>query len=112
MTSRYENRFVFINDNDLYRNALKGRNVRQVNQYQTTKLKYPNKEQVANLIVTNHLWTRGDSYTKLADSIYGDATLWWVIAHFNQKPLQSEIEYGDVIYIPRPLELVLNYFGV
>ena len=112
MTSRNDNRPTTTNTNDLYYNFFKNRNVKQIRQFNTANLKYPNKEQMSNLIVTNHMWTRGDNYTKIADSVYGDSTLWWVIAHFNQKPLQSEIEFGDVIYIPRPLELVLNYFGV
>tara|TARA_R100001510_G_C7646206_1_gene203511 strand:+ start:415 stop:753 length:339 start_codon:yes stop_codon:yes gene_type:complete len=112
MSSRYENRSKFINANEMYDNTLKKRNVRQLEQYDTSNLKYPDQEQSKNLIIDTHLWSRGDNYTKLAHEVYGDTTYWWVIAHFNQKPLQSEIEFGDTIYIPRPLELVLNYYGV
>jgi nucleoid-associated protein YgaU len=112
MASRYENRVASINRDDLYYNTFKKRGIRQVTQYRTASLKYPTPEQISNLIVLTHRWTRGDNYTKLADANYGDATYWWVIAHFNQKPLQSEIDFGDVIYIPTPLELVLNYYGV
>tara|TARA_Y100000592_G_scaffold96390_2_gene164801 strand:- start:109 stop:447 length:339 start_codon:yes stop_codon:yes gene_type:complete len=112
MTSRYDNRPRFINNDDMYYNVLRNRNVKSIQQYNTGILKYPNKEQMANLSVINHAWSRGDNYTKLAHDHYDDVSLWWVIAHFNQKPLQSEIRYGDVIYIPKPLELVLNYYGV
>lgn len=111
MASRYDNRPTFVNASDIYYNVLKKRNVKQLEQYQTKELKYPDEEQMKNLLIENHLWSRGDNYTKLSYSAYGDATYWWVIAQFNQKPLQSEIEFGDVIYIPRPLELVINYFG-
>jgi nucleoid-associated protein YgaU len=112
MVSRYEGSATFINSNDLYHNVLKKRNVKQITQFETKSLKYPTEEEMSNLLISNHAWTRGDSYTKLAHKSYGDSRLWWVIAHFNQKPLQSEVDFGDIVYIPEPLELVLNYYGV
>ena len=112
MASRYDNQSPFINGSVLYQNVLKKRNLKRITQYTTQEIKYPDEEQMKNLIIETHMWSRGDNYTKLSHQVYGDATYWWVIAQFNHKPIQSEIDFGDVIYIPRPLELILNYYGV
>jgi nucleoid-associated protein YgaU len=51
----------------------------------------------------------GDKYYKLADAFYGDSRDWWVIAKFNQKPTESHVKIGDIILIPKPLSVILNY---
>ena len=112
MASRYKKSSVFQNDNELYRQKLTKRKASFVEQYTTMKLRYPTPDQASNLVIHTHLWTIGDSYTKLANMFYGDPKMWWVIAHFNQKPIEGDLYYGQEIYIAEPLEALLNYYGV
>ena len=98
MASRYDSVGKFINNDDVYRNIFKDRGVTQIQQYGTRNLTYPTRKQIQSL--------------KVADTYYGDPKMWWVIAFFNQKPTESLLRYGDLIYIPNPLERVLNYYGV
>ena len=96
MASRYEGRQRIINNLDLYREVLKNRGVRQVEQYTTPVLQYPD----------------GKHYYKLADLYYGDSTYWWVIAQFNQKPTEDQLSFGDIVMIPTPLEAILGVYEV
>ena len=44
----------------------------------------------------------------LAFDIYDDASLWWVIAKFNNKPTEGHLKLGDQVLIPLPLSQVLR----
>jgi nucleoid-associated protein YgaU len=112
MASRYEGRQRIINNLDLYREVLKNRGVRQVEQYTTPVLQYPDGKKISDLTVVDHIWSRGDHYYKLADLYYGDSTYWWVIAQFNQKPTEDQLSFGDIVMIPTPLESILEVYEV
>jgi nucleoid-associated protein YgaU len=112
MASRYEGNATFTNTLDLYRNVFRKRGVKQIEQYATQELEYPNSNQLSSVTVVDHIWKRGDHYYKLADFYYGDPTYWWVIAQFNQKPTEDQITFGDIIMIPTPLETILTIYGV
>ena len=60
----------------------------------------------------DHIWKEGDRFFKLAHQYYGDSTMWWVIAWFNRTPTEAHVSLGDTIYIPRPLDLVLDYLNI
>ena len=45
-----------------------------------------------------------------ADDYYGNAGLWWVIAWFNKKPMDTEVSLGDLIMIPLPIEKILAFY--
>ena len=112
MADRYKKSSAFQNSNELYREKLTSKRVNFIEQYPTVKLKYPTKDEASNLTISTHIWRMGDSYTKLANIFYGDPKMWWVIAHFNQKPIEGDLHYGQEIYIAQPLEALLNYYGV
>ena len=112
MTSRYRNRVVRTNSNVLYRESLKKRFRSLIRQYTTPVLDYPSVGEMEDLVVTNHVWSQGDRYYKLAHKHYGDAELWWIIAWYNNSPTESHLKLGDVIFIPSPLERLLYYYGV
>ena len=109
MASRYKNRATTVNQSRSYRNIFKSRDVRKIRHFTTGTLKYPTPAQIEKLQLRNHIWKTGDHYYKLAHKYYGDSTYWWVIAIFNKKPTESDIEYGDVIYIPTPLQMTLRF---
>ena len=108
---RYINQAIFKNAGAAYRRYLKKRGIDVVQQYTTPRFKYPTEAETAKIETQTHIWTLGDRYFKLANKFYGDPELWWVIAFFNQKPTEFDINAGDIIYIPTPLETVLFYMG-
>ena len=112
MPSRYAGVKQFINGEQVYRQIFEDRGLSQIKQYGTRSLSYPSKAQVNQLDIIAHRWSYGDMYYKLAFENYGDSSLWWVIAFFNQSPTESHLRLGDVVYIPHPLERVLGYYGV
>ena len=110
--SRYFGREIFFNSNDFYENIFEDREVNGIEQYSTPVLQHITKEQISSLRTISHVWTTGDRYYKLAFDHYGNSSLWWVIAWFNKKPTEADVSYGDVIYIPHPIDKVLSYLGV
>ena len=109
MINRYKNRRIVKNDFNAYEKTFKNKAVPYVNQYVSPNFYYPTANEYANLNIVKHIWKEGDRYYKLAEQYYGDAKDWWVIAKFNQKPTESHVQVGDIIEIPLPLDIVLNY---
>ena len=54
-----------------------------------------------------HIYSVGDSLSKISYKHYGDARFWWLLAWFNSKPTDFHCEVGDIIEVPLPLEEVL-----
>ena len=109
--SRYTNRKIFQNRNNLYEEMREERDVKYFRQYSTPNMKYPTATQMREIKTIPHIWKRGDKFFKLAHEHYGDSTLWWVIAWFNKKPTESHVELGTAILIPKPISKVLKYLG-
>lgn len=109
MINRYANRTIFNNKNDLYYNLLNKRLVKNINHYETPKYIIDFNSISKYTTVHKHIWTLGDRYYKLASLHYGDPKDWWILALYNSKPTESNINLGDIIYIPKPLSTVLNY---
>ena len=110
--SRYFGRTKFFNNKRMYENTFQERGVEGIQQYTTPNLKHITKDQIASLTVISHVWKTGDRFFKLAHDHYGDSTKWWVIAWYNRTPTESHVKYGDIIYIPHPLDQMLIYLGV
>lgn len=112
MVTRYDNRQIAHNNHQLYSNVFQRKRVSFVEQYKTPSLTYPTAEQITKLNLIGHTWTLGDRYYKLAYKHYGDSKLWWILAWFNKKPTDAHINIGDIIYVPLPLEKILQYLDV
>ena len=110
--SRYFGRETFFNSDEFYESTFDERAVSGVKQYATPVLQHITKKQISSLRTIGHVWVTGDRYYKLAHDHYGNSSLWWVIAWFNKKPTEADVDYGDVIYVPHPIDKVLNYLGV
>jgi nucleoid-associated protein YgaU len=109
MTSRYDNRRLIKNDLEEYESFFEERDINYIVQYNTKSLRYPTVDQISNLTRVQHVWKVGDRYYKLASQFYGNPRYWWIIAHYNKKPTEADLTVGDIIYIPTPLEKILNY---
>lgn len=110
--SRYKYRNKIFNDETLYSEHFKTRDVEQINHYSTPEYVKDKTYSLKELNVKYHTWGYGDRLYKLAQVYYGDPSLWWVIAQFNQKPTESHIKEGDTILIPIELEKTLSYLGI
>ena len=111
-SNRYDPDTKARNSNKLYKKYLyetRGLS-RGIAQYQTQTFRYPTTEEIASLSLKPHIWKVGDRYSKLAFENYGDAELWWVIAMFNRSPTEAFVKKGDLIYIPSPVERVMDFF--
>ena len=109
--SRYFGRNKYFNQKELYEDIFDERGVDGIRQYTTPMLSHITKKQIASLTAISHVWKTGDRFFKLAYDHYGDSSKWWVIAWYNRKPTESDVSYGDIIYIPHPLDKVLIYLG-
>tara|TARA_R100000908_G_scaffold54220_1_gene29467 strand:+ start:561 stop:893 length:333 start_codon:yes stop_codon:yes gene_type:complete len=109
---RYRRNKIIRNKEPIYEEALENRGKNFVRQYALPKFRRLTKAQIASLEKVPHVWSEGDRYYKLAQLYYGDSSLWWVIAWFNKKPTEAHVNFGDLIYVPIPLEKALSYYGV
>jgi|TARA_A100000172_G_scaffold79866_1_gene67943 nucleoid-associated protein YgaU len=107
--SRYSSRRLLKNNLEEYEEFFDDRGVKQITHFGTGVLKYPTVAQVSTLQNVEHIWKVGDRYYKLAAKHYGNPRLWWVIAHYNKKPTEADVQLGGLIYVPLPLERVLSY---
>jgi hypothetical protein len=112
MINRYRGREVLLNDTELYSRFFRERRIKFIKQYETPKISAPSAADLSNLLLIDHVWSIGDKYYKLAAKYYGDPKDWWVIALFNNKPTEADLQIGDIITIPTPLIEAINYFSI
>ena len=112
MPTRYDRRrtLILTDKNQLYENMLEDRNVNSIRYYATPQIDYPSVDEIKDLTRVRHIWKTGDRFFKLSIQYYSSAQYWWVIALFNQKPTEADLNVGDLIYIPLPLQDVLRYY--
>ena len=110
MTSRYDNRRTAVNSAPMYRSLLKKRGVKFIRQYKTPSTHFPTTKEMSNIQEVDHIWTVGDRFFKLAFQYYGDPSLWWIVAWYNQTPTESHVYTGQVIQVPLPLDAVMPIF--
>ena len=112
MTSRYIDRQIGINRKEQYEKILKEKGIKFMRQYFSPNFKHPTVKDVMQLELVGHVWSLGDRFYKLAYEYYGDSTLWWVIAWYNQAPTEAQVQIGDTLQIPLPLDKILRMLGV
>jgi len=110
MPSRYDNRRIFRNTDEIYFNILEERGLTSIVQYVTPVFNKVTQAERMRITKLQKVWTVGDRLYKLAAEHYGDPKLWWVIARFNSKPTDAHFKLGEMVYIPMPLETMLEYY--
>ena len=115
--SRYSQNFRFTNnprvgtDNEIYQEFIYNRNIRKLVQYATPVFPELTVDRRQSILYDSYIWKRGDRFYKLAHKYYGDASLWYIIAWFNQSPTENHVNIGDTIMVPVNSERVLTYFN-
>lgn len=110
--SRYRNREKFKNNLEMFREHFDARDVSYINQYTTPVFGTNDIETFSNIQFVSHTWKAGDRLFKLSYEHYNDSQLWWVIAWFNKKPTEAHFTIGDQVFIPKPLDKILQIIGV
>jgi nucleoid-associated protein YgaU len=110
-SGRYNNRVIRTNTSELYEDLREKRGVKQIEQFLTQRVHKLSPSERRNIVTVRHIWGLGDRYWKLAARYYKNPEYWWVIAWFNQKPTESHIAVGQVIYIPSPPELLATMYS-
>ena len=111
--TRYKNSEQFINATAGYRKAFKTRYGSQgIRQLPINTLEYPTQDQYDTIDTVSVTWKLGERFYKLSSTYYNNPEYWWVIAWFNQIPLETQLNAGDVIDIPFPLERILRILEV
>lgn len=110
--SRYSNRQAKKNENTMYSEAFEARDVQFINHYTSPEFQKNSIYSLSELDIEYYIWKSGDRVYKIAERIYGDPSLWWVICQFNNRPTESHIKEGETILIPHQLEKTLGYMGI
>jgi nucleoid-associated protein YgaU len=110
MGNRYENTRSFRNRLPLYSDIFEEKGVKFIHQYVTTTFRPLSTIEERQLTRVSVTWQVGDRLEKLSAKHYGNPTYWWVIARYNQKPTDAHFALGDIVYIPTPLSIILNYY--
>jgi len=108
--SRYASRAVRKNASGQYAEQLSSRSLRFIRHFATPNVDYPSDKVLGQLDIENEIWGLGSRFYKIAEKHYGDPSLWWIIPWFNKLPLESDYEPGEVVLVPKPLNVVLNFF--
>ena len=109
--TRYSVRGLIINDNESYREAFfDQRDVQKITQYETGRFYYTTFEEREEMALSTLVWDATSKLYNLANEFYGDPTLWWLIAWFNQKPTEAHFKVGDVFAVPTNIAQVLQFF--
>ena len=114
--SRYAQKTKRLNDpksgdaSAIYQEIIDNRNIRQVIQYASPAFPPLTAERRRSVQYDLHVWKRGDKFYKLAHQYYGDPSLWYLIAWFNQTPTENHVNLGDTIMVPTYSERVMTYF--
>ena len=109
--ARYTSSKIINNSNEFYEFLRKKRGVKNIKQHATIRLKNPGsgERQLANTVT--HVWSYGDRYFKLAAQYYGRPEYWWVIAWWNGRPTEADVDNGTALQIPTDLEQALQILG-
>ena len=105
--SRYRKNNIVITGEAPYANILNRRGVNYISHYSFEKFKVLKVKDIAGIKIEKHIWVPSDRFFKLSSTYYGDPTYWWIIAYYNNKPLETDVSAGDVLRIPVPLEYIL-----
>jgi|7_EtaG_2_1085326.scaffolds.fasta_scaffold01685_4 hypothetical protein len=106
--SRILGRVYFRNVHSRYHDLLIRKKLSGINQWTTPVTATPTSEQLRGITEIRHIWKTGDRFYKLANEYYGNSEYWWVIARYNQTPTEGHVRLGMMLYIPTPINTVLD----
>ena len=109
--NRYSRRKKAINDVYQDDELFEKRGVQSIEQHTTAKFKDPTQEELSRIDYELHSWSTGERFFKLAQKYYNDHRYWYIIARFNNKPSEAQVEEGEQIKIPTNLHIAVEVLG-
>jgi len=106
--SRYKQSRKATNKDEMYKEVFDKKGVKSITQYRAKKLKQIDEATRQKIKFFSYIWKYGDTFWLLAAKNYSDPKLWWVIASFNNKFSEAQLEIGDEIKIPINLSEALQ----
>ena len=108
MSKWTQNSIILENDDKIYQKFFDKTGLQKIDHLSLILYGDPiNDDFLKKLSLSKHVFSSGDSLSKIAFKEYGDARLWWVLAWFNGKPTDLHCNLGDIIVIPHPLQEAL-----
>lgn len=110
--SRYKKTNIINNNDNDYKKVFNTRfGSLGLTQTGTTSFRMLTDSELASIQYVNENWTSGQRLYKLAYKHYGNPQYWWIIALFNNIGSEANIQFGQVIKVPVPLDTMLNLYG-
>lgn len=109
--NRYSRRTKAVNDVYQDDELFEKRGVQSIEQHITPKFKNPTQEELNRIDYELHYWSTGERFFKLAQKYYNDHRYWYIIARFNNKPSEAQVEEGEQIKIPTNLHIAVEVLG-
>jgi len=109
--SRYSTRKIAINDVYQDDELFENRGVKSIEQHTTPTFKNPSDQDLSRIDYELHYWVTGERFFKLAQKYYNDHRYWYIIARFNNKPTEAQVEEGEQIKIPTNLAIAVEVLG-
>tara|TARA_Y100001938_G_C7957684_1_gene362601 strand:+ start:37 stop:378 length:342 start_codon:yes stop_codon:yes gene_type:complete len=106
--SRYKKSKITTVGGGAYKEILKNRPKKNIVALIFEQFKELKVSEIAGLALETHVWGPSDRFFKLSNKYYGTPLYWWVIAYFNQTPLEADVKVGQKMLIPVPLERILE----
>jgi len=97
---------VIINNSEMYDDFFEDRGVNHIKHNSLGSLNLAFNQE--NYAYTNHVWRKGDTLIRLADTYYKQFSYWYIIAYFNKKPVDSMYDLGENIKIPSNPDNILS----
>ena len=102
--------FIYENNDEQHRELLNSTGEESIKHYGLITYGDPSLESfLSEISVVQHIYSMGDSLSKIAYNQYGDAKFWWILAWFNSRPTDLHCSVGDTILIPLPLDVAIAH---
>lgn len=110
--SRYKKENIIKNNDEDYKKVFKSRfGTLGLIQTGVASFREITDQELLTIDYANETWGLGKRLYKLSYKYYGSPQYWWIIALFNNIGSESEIQFGDVIKVPVPLDRMLTLYG-
>ena len=110
--NRYRGNGLVINEDSQYKELFRARGIDQVILVSFRKFKKLRYKDLTGVTLENYRWKSTDRFYKLSEQYYGDSVYWWIIASFNNTPLETDVKIGQNILIPTPLDRILEILDI
>ena len=110
--NRYRGNELIINTDSQYKDLFKKRGISTAILFSFKKFKNLRYKDLTGVTIENYRWKSTDRFYKLSEQYYGDSVYWWIIAVFNNTPLETDVKVGQNLLIPTPLERILEILDI